>query len=451
MDFAGWKLTVRALSDQVRTGWDAAAAGPRLGWVALRQGVLPAGWSALETLRREGPTALHWKVLGDGLVRFFRHGGPLPTKLGQILAAREDLLPPTVCRRLAALYSQQEPMPRAEVQRLLRRHYGQQSPFVRFSNKPIAVGSIGQVHRARLRDGSRVVVKLVRPHVEQDIRRDMNAARMGAEVVLRMARAPRLTRERLRHALTSLGEALEREANLEHEAAALLEFRKRLARNRRVRVPVCHRELCSSDILVLEELSGVPLSALRDCDDDDGRRLAAYTALREILSQVFEDGRYHADPHGGNLLWLEDGRLGLIDLGLTGELDSADRTHLARAVRAFLSRDLDGATRALLAFGSTPPDFDLEAFKREAAHLFQGAQADDRADRLERLVNDLLRVAHAHGIYLPTSTTLLIKTLVTIEGVARSLDPEINVVLAALPVVLRSVRPRWMRWSAWRD
>ncbi len=158
---------------------------------------------------------------------------------------------------------------------------------------------------------------------------------------------------------------------------------------------------------------------------------------------------------------LGDGRLGLIDLGLTGELSSRDRRNIARAVRAFLARDVDGVIGALLAFGAPPPDLDSERFKEDVLRVVrrhQGTLTDRIHGRkrgaregapnpLDDFVSALFGVAHAHRVYIPSSATLLIKTLVTIEGVARSLDPDLNLMTTALPVLLRALTPRWLRWA----
>src|SRR5262249_18318120 len=119
---------------------------PRVALAALRHGLLPAGVAAARTLRREGWAELHWKALGDGLLRFLRHSGPLFTKVGQILATRPDLLPPAACARLEALYSEQPPMRPAELRRALHRAYGRRLPFRKLDRRPIAVGSVGPVH-----------------------------------------------------------------------------------------------------------------------------------------------------------------------------------------------------------------------------------------------------------------------------------------------------------------
>lgn len=445
---------------EARGRWQPAArALPRLTARAVRHGLVPAGLLAAGILRREGVAELHWKVLGDGLVRFLQHSGPVFTKFGQVLAARGDLLPAALCARLEALYACQPPMSRRALRRSLREAHGRRSPFEVFRDEPLAVGSVGQVHRARLADGQRVIVKVLRPGVEEQIGRDLETARSLLPLLLRLDRRRRGSERLLMKSLDDLAEAYAEEVDLRREAAALREFGRRFEGDPVVKIPTCFEALSSRRVLVMEELVGEPLSAYRRRarSDPEAARRVARLALGQILRQIFEHGRFHADPHAGNLLVLEDGRLGVIDLGLTGELIPEDRRHIARAVRAFLARDRDGLIRALLGFGSTPEDFDLERFGADVASVLaprgaalsqrlRGAPAAGDADSLDELVSELFRVAHAHGIHVPRSATLLIKTLVTIEGVGRSLHPELDLGAVAFPVILRSLTPRWLRW-----
>jgi ubiquinone biosynthesis protein len=458
--------TLPELMRPARRVADAVTALPRLTFAAVRHGVLPAPASAASVLLSEGPWGLPWKVIGDGLVRFAQRSGPLATKLGQVLATRGDILPEAVCVRLEALYARQPAMSRRQLDAALRAAFPRGLPFETFQRQPIGVGSIAQVHRAVLAGGRRVIVKLVRPGLEQHIERDLNAIELLLQPLLRLpgflSRAARLAISR---ALTDLGAALRAEVDLRREAEALDDFGRRLRRNPRVCVPRVYREWCSERALVMEELEGEPLSAYRaraETNPEAARRVADL-ALTEILTQVFEDGRFHADPHAGNLLVLPDGRLGLIDLGLTGETGPQDRRHIAKAVRAFVSGDADALTRALLDFGVPPPELSHAGFhadilavvrRHEAqvvAHVTGRNGGASAANGLETFVNDLFRVAYRHGLYVPPSTTLLVKAIVTIEGVARSLNPHLNVVSAALPIVVRSMRPRWLRWRFWRD
>jgi ubiquinone biosynthesis protein len=442
---------------------DAAAAVPRLTLNAVRWGVLPSGACAALTVLREGFSELHWKAAGDALVRFAQHSGPLLTKLGQVLATRNDVLPDAVCTRLEALYTDQPPMRRRQLFAALRAAFPHGSPFRRIDRHPMAVGSIAQVHRAELADGQRVIVKLVRPGLRRAIERDLNAAEVLLDLLLRLPGCAReATRLAVSRALRDLGTALRSEVDLRHEAQSLEEFGRRLRANPRVRVPRIYRQWCSESLLVMEELVGEALSVVRaraKADPETARRVADL-ALKEILAQVFDDGRFHADPHAGNLLILPDGRLGLIDLGLTGESREQDRLRVAKAVRAFVSGDPELLARALLEFGRLPPEFSYEAFKADVAAVTGrhegrvvaqviGANGDNpsKHNHLEDLVQELFKVAYRHNMYVPPSTTLLIKTVVTIEGVARSLNPNINVVATALPIVFRSLTRRWFKWS----
>jgi len=442
---------------------DAIFALPRLLGSAVRRGVVPAGFATVSTLRREGLTDLHWKALGDALVRFAKDAGPLLTKLGQILATREDLLPAALCRRLESLYAEQTPMGRRQLKRLLRRARSGDSPFESIDWKPLAVGSIGQVHRAKLHDSSTVVIKFLRPGIGAALARDLRSARALLKLFFRLAgREARKGQVAAERALEGLARAFEREVDFENEADALEEFARRFEGNPRVCVPHCYREISNAQMLVLEELRGVPFSSLRDDPGAHRKKMrrAAEIALTEILSQIFREGHFHADPHAGNLLLLEDGRLGLIDLGLTGRLGNDERRTIARAVRAFVARDAEGTLSLLLALGELSPEFDLDAFREDIRATFRekgrgaiaratgsNSETDSQVNRLERLVGDLLRAARSHGVWLPESTILLIKTLVTIEGVARSLDPEINIVAKAIPIIAKSLLPRWLRWG----
>ncbi len=456
---------IRSRLEALRRWQGPARAVPGIAVRAVRHGLMPAGLSAAGTLRREGLSELHWKVLGDGLVRFLRHSGPVFSKFGQILATRTDLLPAALCARLEALYSQQQPMKPRALRRSLHEAHGSRSPFGDFSDDPLAVGSVGQVHRARLSDGTRVVVKVLRPGVEQQIERDLEIARAFLPLFLGIERREQsAARQLLMKSLDDLAEGYADEVDLRREATALRTFARRFARHPKVKVPTCFERLSSKRVLVMEELVGEPLSAYRaraESDPEAARRVANL-ALTEILRQVFEDGHFHADPHAGNLLILEDGRLGVIDLGLTGELTLDDRRRIARAVRAFLSRDADALIQALLGFGTTPPDFDAERFREDIAAVAhsrgkrvmgwlrggRGARsAASDSTPLEEFVSELFAVAHAHGVHVSRSSTLLIKTLVTIEGVGRSLDPQLNLTALAVPVILRSLTPRWMRWA----
>lgn len=430
---------------------------PWLGASAARHIVLPAGFRYLESAWTSGFKDAHWNALGDGLVRFLQESGPVLTKLGQIMATRSDLLPPALCEKLEVLYNRQPAMKRSELDRLLHEAYGLRLPFAEFDRRALAVGSVGEVHRAELINGTRVIVKIIRPGIAKQIKRDSETLRTLAALAFKVSdKRYRATLRMMQRMIEDLETGFLSELDLTGEARALEDFRKRMRANSRVYIPRAFTDLSSKNILVVEEVKGVSLAKFREGNDVKEKKALAELALREILTQIFDHGNFHADPHAGNFLVMEDGRLAMIDFGLTGEFTNKDRNKIARAVKGLMNRDPESVIKALLEFSTTPKDFDLELFKSDVAALLTKRQVSakslaDGANNLDQLVNDLFNITYKHHIYVPQSTTLLIKTLVTIEGVARSLDPEIKLMPVAVPVVLKSLTPKWLRFmSAWR-
>ncbi len=423
---------------------------PNLAGLAVRSSARAISTDALKTLKKEGTSELHWKILGDGLVNFFRQSGPLLTKLGQILATRNDLLPPTVCRKLESLYNKQPPMKKSDLDKILFNNYRGKKPFKSFEYQALGVGSVGEVHRATLVTGENVIVKLIRPGSKESIERDALVSRALINgLFFTLGVKYKTTHLMIDKILSDLEMGFLSELNLKLEGAALNTFRSQLKKNSSVYVPKCYTELSSASVLVMEELNGIPLSQYREQIKSDPKKAKkiADLALREILTQIFDAGFFHADPHAGNIIVLEDGRLGFIDFGLTGEFTKKNRKAIGKAVKALLSKDVDSLISSLLEFGTVPKTFKLAAFKQDIAKIVRSHKESD-SKKLDALVNQLFVVAFKHQIYVPASTTLLIKTLVTIEGVARSIDPDLNLMSVAVPVVLHSLTPKWLRFGS---
>lgn len=453
------RLCLKA-QQQLIKWWDASLRLPQFTYLLLHQSAPPRLVQRLVTTAlQEGNEALAGKVIGDSLADLLQNSGPVFTKIGQILSVRNDLVPLSISSRLEKLYSQQPSMPQREVRRILRKAYGRSYPFKKFDFEALAVGSVGEVYRAFLKDGTPVVVKLIRPGMEKAIRKDIHFLQCLLEVFFLFTFGKRKSLHfMLEKTLTDLKTEFLKEIDLSLEKKALLRFAKRMKKNKAIQVPKVYEMYCKKNVLVMEFLEGTPLHEYQKRHPRKSKELKAIASevLKEILTQVFDDGHFHADPHPGNLLVLEGGRIGLIDLGLTGEFGRQERKKLASAVRAFLSRDKEGVIRSLLQFGELPPKFNFEKFEKDIVDVvkkyqgktvkrLKGAETDP-SEGLEEFVQKLFEVAHRHRVFVPSSSTLLIKTLVTIEGVARRLDPEMNLALTALPIVIRSLTPKWMRF-----
>lgn len=445
-----------------------ALATPRLGWVGLSQGLilLPRHmWRG-----RKGDWKTWWKRSGASVVSdILQNSGPVFIKLGQIMASRQDLLGPELCQALSRLYDQQAPPQFRAVERELRRAYGTPLPF-EVAKTPLGVGSIGAVYEARLKghssDGSpasqsdsaladSVVVKVLRPGVRAAVDRDFAVLRF---LFVLASRSPRFApyRRYVERALDDLEKGIRKETQLDLEREELLRFGRRFRKHPKVYVPRVFEELCRDHILVMEKVDGVPLSQL---EPSDPRRVElGGLVFQEILEEIFIEGKFHADPHSGNFIVRPDGRLALIDFGLTGSFGEEDRQRIAKAVRAFMSRDAERVFSVLLEFGELSEGFDRERFQADIVTVVQahreGVQNHLRGQAaqvggLEKFVSELFLVAEKHRVFVAEDTVLFIKTLITVEGVARSLDPKLDVLGLAAPIVLKALAPKWVR-AFWR-
>ncbi len=399
---------------------------------------------------------IHYAVLGKSLARVFANAGPVWIKTGQILAGRSDILPIEMCYQLESLYSDQTPMPFRAVKRKIRGQKRLFKQIQRIDRKPIGVGSIGQVHEAVLKDGGTVVIKVLRPKVQQLVESDIEWFQMFIDSMFFLSKDKEL-KQGLTSSLNDLKGAILEETNLTQEKESIQRFHKKYLKSSKFFVPKVYEEYSNKEVLVMEKVKGLPLSELRKKKglSDKKRAELGERLFKELLTQVLEDGDFHADPHAGNVFYLEDGRLAFIDLGLTGKFTSKDRKRLAQAVKAFFDQDSKRVIKALLEFGEHNESFDLEQFEEEIIEVVNQNKSEMRSylsgsgkkgDTLENFVSKLFEISRRHGIYVPRDTTLLIKTLVTVEGVSRSLAPEFNLAKSAAPVVVGSLVPKWMKF-----
>ncbi len=370
---------------------------------------------------------------GRGLARSLRmaleEGGVTFVKLGQVLSTRPDVLPPEFIEELSRLQDRVAPVPVEQIREVITAELGQapEAVFAEFDPEPLASASIAQVHRARLRGGADAVVKIQRPDVRPTVERDL-------DIVRRLA----VTLE----ARTSWARGLGVVALADGFADALLEeldFRVE-ARNigtvaaattdRSVGIPRVHAELCTERVLVMDRLDGVPVgSADRMLDEQRlDRSELARSLLHFLLRQVMDHGVFHADPHPGNVLVLTDGRLGLLDFGSVGRLDSALRGGLQNLLVAIDRGDAAGLRDGLLEVVERPDEIDEQRLERAlgafmAKHLGAGTAPD-----LE-MFTDLFRLVSTFGLAIPPAIAAVFRALATMEGTLARLSPGFNIVL----------------------
>lgn len=366
--------------------------------------------------------------------------GPTFIKFGQVLSARADLLAPAYIEELAQLQDHCEPLPFSEIEKALRIALGQDpgNCFERIDERPLATASIAQVHRGRLRSGQEVVVKVQRPGIRDEVRSDL-------DIMFRLARILDAVIEESQLAepvglVQEFEQGLLQELNFSNEAANIREFRQLHATRPDIVIPAVHAEFSTPSLLTLDFLDGVPFSRLPpDCD----KPAIAKRIVREAIDELFTDGLFHGDPHPGNLMLLRDGRYGMLDFGLVGRLTPEMQETLVVLTLAIAVRDADTVARTLHRLGQSGRRVDIASVRRDVAMLldrYLGRALRDLDS--QHLLNELLDLAVRHGIRIPAEYALLGRAGATLEGVIRSLDPDLDVAEEARPLAEKLLRER---------
>ena len=309
--------------------------------------------------------------------------------------------------------------------------------FESIEPEPLAAGTIGQVHRARLEGGHRVVIKVQRPDAAESIERDLGLLTLFAEKAE--------GREALRDlvdipaVVEHLSSSLRRELDFRQEAGNIERMREVLAAYTRLDVPTVHQQLSTGRLLVMDEIIGGPL---RDAPMGEARLEAARQLLEAFYRQVLTEGFFHADPHPGNLLWADD-KIHLLDLGMVGSLEEEPRELLLLLLLAFWRQDSDFLADVLLMLGTASGDVDLDALRadlREYVERFHVTSLNDI--QLGPMLDALIEIAARHSIRLPASLAMTGKAFSQMQLAVGELDPELDPFSAISDFMVGGIRDR---------
>ncbi|MDB4949887.1 MAG: hypothetical protein JWM27_2536 [Gemmatimonadetes bacterium] len=360
--------------------------------------------------------------LADDLERL----GPTFIKLGQLLSTRPDLVPPSWAAALARLQDRVEPFAWDEVETIVTTELGVRlsKAFARFDREPIAAASLGQVHRAALRDGREVAVKVQRPGVRERIVADLDALAEIAQFADRHTQAGR--QYEFGRVLEELRRGLLLELDYRREADNLTTLAANLAEFERIVVPTPVDGYTSGRVLTMEYVRGRKITALSPLArmELDGAALAD-ELFDAYLKQILVDGFFHADPHAGNVFITDDGRLALIDLGMVGHLGPELQERLLRLVLAISEGRGEEAAQAAIAFGETRAEFRRDDFIRGSVDLTARYHAGASSGRLQvgLVMLEVARRAAECGLRLPVEMTMLGRALLALDQVGRTLEP----------------------------
>jgi ubiquinone biosynthesis protein len=382
---------------------------------------------------------------GVRLRRALERLGPIFVKFGQVLSTRRDLLPSDIADELARLQDKVPPFPGAQAAAIVERAFGQpvQSLFASFDTEPVASASIAQVHFATLKDGREVAVKVLRPGMLQAIEDDLALLHRVAGWVERSSEDGK--RLKPREVVAEFDIYLHDELDLVREAANAAQLRRNMAGLALVEIPEMHWDLCTSNVMVMQRMSGIPISQRERLSQAqiDFKRLSR-DGVTIFFTQVFRDGFFHADMHPGNIQVSTApatfGRYIALDFGIVGTLTDNDRDYLAQNFLAFFRRDYKRVAELHLESGWVPAATRIDALESAIRTVCEPLFDRPLKDiSLGQVLLRLFQTSRRFNVEIQPQLVLLQKTLLNVEGLGRQLDPELDLWSTAKPFL-----ERWM-------
>ncbi len=403
------------------------------------------------TLERAGKL-LHWRT-SDEITKLelpvrirmaMTDLGPTFVKLGQILATRVDVFPPSWIAEFEELHSNVPPVPFEQLRPAMEAKYGRplEEVFDAIETVPFAAASIAQVHRARLKDGTPVVLKLRRPDIVPKVEADLRILTHLARLI--ESEMPESRRYRPVQIVSQLRRSLLHEMDLAKEARNLVVFGKAFRGDDTVVIPHAYWDYCGEVVNVQQELQGIPATEIdRAVAAGMDLKLLASRGADAVLKMILMHGHYHADPHPGNVMFLDGNRIGILDFGMVGRLTDARRAQLTDFLGALIKKDEQSLLNVLALWsGDAEIDEDKLAFDLTEI-IFSYDDLPLREIRIGPLLSDVTAVLRDNNLGIPSDLTLLFKALITLEGFGHLLDPDFHMVDHLEPFVLEVMEARY--------
>jgi len=365
--------------------------------------------------------------------------GPTFIKLGQVLSTRPDLIPVEFVEELSKLQDHVPPFAYAEVAQIIESELGAAPGdiFQHFDETPRGAASIGQVHRARLKDGEEVVVKVQRPGIRKTIEVDLEIMLHLASLMERHLEEFQVNRPV--RIVEEFARTLEKEIDYTIEASHIERFARQFIDDATVYVPKVFRETTTERVLTMEYIDGVKASEI-DRIEEEGldRKIITSRGADLILKQVFDHGFFHADPHPGNIFVLPGNVLCYLDFGMMGSIDRQSREDFADLIHSVTRRDESRAMRALLTLTQYDEEPDTRLLARDLSDFMGQHLYKPLKDlQMEKLLHQLMELISRHRLQIPPDLFLMMKALAIVEGVGLSLDPDFEMINQAAPFIQR--------------
>jgi predicted unusual protein kinase regulating ubiquinone biosynthesis (AarF/ABC1/UbiB family) len=408
--------------------------------------------------KAEEPSLPPPKVLSNILVDL----GPVYIKLGQLLSTRPDLLPPPYIEALTSLQAEVPPVAWEAVEAIIQKQLQQpiEEIFATLDRQPVAAGSIAQTHRATLVDGREVALKIQRPGIDRVVEQDIKLLRGLARLVNRtqLGRYYNLV-----SVVEEFASALQTELNFTQEASYTDLLRRNLSKSywfdpQQLVIPEIYWDLTTEKLLVMEWLNGVPL-LLADFrgtkyggDANKERQAIADLIVRAYFQQFYIDGIFHADPHPGNLFYLQSGHIALIDFGLIGRLDPRTQQILIELILAIANLDGKRCSQLTLELAESTQPVNLAHLENDFDRLLRRYYNLNLSEiNFSQLIYQVLQIAQNHKIRLPSNLGLYAKTLANLEGMTRGLNADLNLIEQIKPLMADLFRQRLVGHAPLQD
>lgn len=362
--------------------------------------------------------------------------GPAYIKIGQALSTRPDLVPPTYLEELTRLQDQLPPFPNEIAYQFIQEELGAPPPdiYAELSPRPIAAASLGQVYKGKLKTGEEVAVKVQRPDLRERITIDLFILRQIAAWVKNKFKR---VRSDLVGILDELGDRIFEEMDYIHEGENAERFFELYGHIQDVYVPKIYWEYTNRRVLTMEWINGTKLTQTAEINAQgiDARYLIQ-VGVQCSLRQLLEHGFFHADPHPGNLLATPDGKLAYLDFGMMSQVQPPQRYGLIEAIVHVVNRDFEGLANDYVKLDFLSPDTDLTPIIPAFSRVFADAQGASVADlNIKSITDELSALMYEYPFRVPPYYALIIRSLVTLEGIAIYIDPEFKVLSEAYPYV----------------
>jgi ubiquinone biosynthesis protein len=383
--------------------------------------------------------------VGQRIRQVIEELGPTYVKIGQIASTRADVIPEDILHELEKLQDDVPSFPFPQVRHIIEEELGSplEEVFSSFDEEAIAAASIGQVHRAQLRTGEAVAVKVQRPRIEAMIETDL-------EILLDLAtlaehRMERMERLQLRDVVEEFAKSLRNELDYAIEGRNAEKIAKQFKNDPKIHIPAIYWEYTTRTVLTMEYVEGLKLNQFETLERKGyDRKAIAEQLVQALFHQMLIEGFFHADPHPGNIFLLRDGVISFIDFGMVGRLTLDMKNNFASLVIAMMRQNTESMMKAILRIGIIPDDVNMSLLNNDVDELRE-KYVDVPMSRISlgEAISDLFVVAFRHQIRIPSDFTMVAKALLILEGIVEKLDPELSIMDMAEPFGRRLLKERY--------